>query len=57
MKHNKKYRHLTLVNPREPLYPNAADHNYYAERALNVITALVSGMGFATAMAFLVTMA
>ncbi len=57
MKHNRKNRHLIIVNSKEPPYPNAADHNYYAERALNVITALVSGMGFASAMLFLVTMA
>lgn len=57
MKKNRKYRHLRVVNPRQPMYPNAADHNYFARRALDVMTAIVSGMGFATAMVFLVTMA
>ena len=42
---------------RYPAYPNAADHNYFSGRALNVVTALVSGMGFISAMIFLVTMA
>lgn len=58
MKHNKKkYRHLTLVKPQEPLYPNAADHNYYTQKALDIATAIVSGMGFVSAMVFLVTLA
>ncbi len=57
MKQKRTHSHLTLVTPGQPIYPNAADHNYYAQRALNVVTALVSGMGFATAMVFLVTMA
>lgn len=56
MKNNRKYRHLTVVKPAEPAYPNAADHNYFAARVLNVVTALVSGMGFVSAMLFLVTM-
>lgn len=56
MKTNKTYRHLTVVKAEQPAYPNAADHNYFAARALNVITALVSGMGFVSAMLFLVTM-
>ena len=53
----KNHRHLTVVNPSQPAYPNAADRNYIAQRALNVVTALVSGIGFASAMLFLVTMA
>lgn len=58
MKHNnKKYPHLTIVNSSQPAYPNAADNNYFAAKALNVITAIVSGMGFTGAMLFLVTMA
>ena len=57
MKSNKKNSHLTVYKPQEPTYPNAADHNYFAAKALNVMTAIVSGMGFATAMVFLATMA
>lgn len=56
MKNKKKYSHLTLVKAHEPAYPNAADPNYFAERVLNVVTALASGMGFISAMIFLVTM-
>ena len=57
MKNKKKYPHLTIYQSQEPIYPNAADHRYFAAKALNVMTAIVSGMGFATAMIFLVTMA
>lgn len=58
MKNNKnKYPHLTLIQPSQPAYPNAADNSYFAAKALNVITAIVSGIGFTSAMVFLVTMA
>ena len=56
MKTTKNHRHLTVVKSSQPAYPNAADHNYFATKALNVVTALVSGMGFVSAMLFLVTM-
>ena len=56
MKKHKNYRHLTVVKSAQPAYPNAADPNYFAGKALNVVTALVSGMGFVSAMLFLVTM-
>lgn len=56
MKHHNNSRHLTVVRKQQPAYPNAADHNYVAGRVLNVVTALVSGMGFVSAMLFLVTM-
>lgn len=57
MKNKKKYSHLTIYKSQEPIYPNAADYNYFAAKALDVMTAIVSGMGFATAMVFLATMA
>lgn len=57
MKRTKKNRHLTVYRSSRPAYPNAADPSYFAAKALNVITAVVSGMGFITAMTFLVTMA
>lgn len=57
MKTKKSRRHLTVYKPSQPAYPNAADNSYFAARALNVMTAIVSGLGFASAMAFLVTMA
>ncbi len=54
MKNRKNRRKLTIY---QPAYPNAADPSYFAGRALNAITALVSGMGFISAMLFLVTLA
>lgn len=56
MKRKKKYAHLRIVNTQQPMYPNAADNNYFAQKALDVITGIVSCMGFVTAMVFLVTM-
>ena len=57
MKKHKKNRNLSIYKANQPAYPNAADNRYFAQRALNVMTAIVSGMGFVSAMLFLVTMA
>ena len=56
MKNKKKYSHLSIVNSKQPMYPNAADHNYFARKAVDVMTALASGFGLFSAMIFLVTM-
>ena len=56
MKHKKNYKHLKVVNSKQPMYPNAADHNYFARKALDVMTAIASGFGLFSAMIFLVTM-
>ena len=56
MKNRKNHHNHTAVKSSQPAYPNAADHRYFATRALNVVTALVSGMGFVSAMLLLVTM-
>jgi len=56
MKHKKNYSHLRIVKSGEPIYPNAADHSYFARKALDVMTALASGVGLFSAMIFLVTM-
>ena len=56
MKNKNRYPHLTIVNPRQPRYPNAADHNYFARKALDVMTAIASGFGLFSAMIFWVTM-
>ena len=42
---------------RQPLYPNAADTNYFAAKALEILTALVSGLGCVAGMVFLVIIA
>lgn len=56
MKHTNSRRNLTVYKPRRPTYPNAADNRYFAEKALDILTAVVSGMGLVTAMLFLVTL-
>ena len=56
MKNKKTYAHLYVVESRAPKYPNAADHNYFARKALDVMTAIASGFGLFSAMIFLVTM-
>lgn len=57
MKKNKNsYPHLRIVYADQPMYPNAADKNYFARKALDVITAIASGFGLFSAMIFLVTM-
>ena len=53
----KNYPHLRVIDPKQPIYPNAADHHYFAQKALDVATGLVSCAGFVSAMVFLVTMA
>ena len=57
MKQKKQYNHLKVIHTQQPMYPNAADSNYFRQKALDVITAIVSGLGFTSAMIFLVTMA
>ena len=56
MKNNKNHTYLRVVNSKEPPYPNAADHSYFARKALDVVTAIASGFGLFSAMIFLVTM-
>ena len=56
MKKKKKHTYLRVIHSKEPIYPNAADHNYFARKALDVVTAIASGFGLFSAMIFLVTM-
>lgn len=56
MKTTPKHRCLTIYKPSQPAYPNAADNSYFARRAVDIITAIVSGLGFVSAMLFLLTM-
>ena len=55
MKKN-KYPHLKVVQY-QPAYPNAASPQYYRQKALDLVTAIISGMGLVSAMLFLVTLA
>lgn len=56
MKHNERSRNVIVYKPRRPIYPNAADDRYFAGKALDILTAIVSGMGLVSAMLFLVTL-
>lgn len=55
-KSSKNYRHLT-VHHYQPITPNAADPSYFTGKAIDILTAIVSGMGIATAALFLLTLA
>lgn len=48
--------HLTLYSPSQPKYPGGADRRYFVEKAVNIVTAIISSMGFITAMLFLLTL-
>jgi hypothetical protein len=54
MKSKKNVAHLSIYRTSQPLYPNAADANYFAGKLLDIVTAVVSSMGFITAMICLV---
>ena len=55
-KHYRNNNHPT-GKTRGPAYPNAADERYFRTKALDLLTAIVSGMGLISAMLFLVTLA
>jgi len=57
MKKKIKRSQLKVVKSRRPMYPNAADASYFTRKALDICTAIVSGMGMITAMAVLITLA
>lgn len=50
-------KHNHYASCRQPVYPNAADANYFTGKALQILTALASGIGVVTAMVFLVILA
>lgn len=52
-----RYRSGAPVRYNQPAYPNAADNSYFAQKALDILTAIVSGMGVMFAMVFLLTLA
>lgn len=54
MTHRNNTSHLSVHSCQQPMYPNAADKRYFAEKLLDIVTAVVSGMGFITAMICLV---
>ena len=56
MKHTNHSSVLTIRPSQAPRYPGAANDQYFSEKALNIFTAVVSGMGLVSAMLFLVTL-
>ena len=57
MKTNYRTYENRTYRPKPVPYPNAADEQYFKTKALNILTAIVSGMGLISAMLFLVTLA
>ena len=57
MKHSNLYPTQTSRNFHQPAYPNAADTNYFARKASEILTAIISGMGIVTVMTLLLTAA
>lgn len=52
-----KHTNMRYTAVRQPMYPGAADERYFAEKALEILAAILSGTGALTIMLFLVTMA
>lgn len=56
MKHTMHSRNISRYST-QPIYPNAADTNYFTAKALEILTAVVSGLGCLAGMVVLVIMA
>lgn len=56
MKRKSSHANLTLYVSSYPKYPGGANRRYFLEKAVNIITAIVSSMGLITAMLFLLTL-
>lgn len=52
-----KHRNAHPAAVRQPMYPGAADETYFAEKAMEILAAILSGTGALTLMLMLVTMA
>ena len=58
MKHNHTVNaHTRKLYAYQPPVPNAAPPSYFTDKILDVVTGVVSAMGFVSAMIFLVIMA
>jgi hypothetical protein len=56
MKVKKNYYTYSAPAVRSYPYPNAAEPGYFAEKVLDGLTALITGIGAITVMIFLITM-
>ena len=50
-------KHTPYTHTHQPAYPNAADANYFATKALQILAAIASGAGVMSIMVFLVVLA
>lgn len=57
MKATKRYQAYSVRTVRRYPYPGAAEPRYFAEKILDGLTALATGIGAVTVFLFLVTMA
>lgn len=48
-------KHYHPTHRKVPEYPNAADNSYYAQKLLDIITAITSGIGLIFSLLFLAT--
>ena len=56
MKHTTR-QYAAIRYPSQPVYPNAADTNYFTRKSMEILTAIASGLGCVAGMVFLVIMA
>jgi len=52
-----KHHTIRYTAVHQPMYPNAADDRYFARKALEILTAILTGTGTVTAMLLLAAMA
>ena len=57
MKQKKHNQNIYLMERKAPRYPNAADREYYVRKVIDIVTAVVSGLGLVSVMLFLVILA
>lgn len=50
------YSQLVIYRRSQPVTPNAADNRYFSKKAVDILTAVISMLGFASAMLFLLTL-
>jgi len=52
-----KHTVISCPSIHQPMYPGAADERYFAKKALEILSAILSGTGALAVMLLLVTMA
>ena len=54
MKHTAKHHSYSARRGHRYAYPNAADSRYFAEKLLDGVTAVITGMGAVTVLLYLI---